>query len=424
MKKFYIHTLGCKLNFAESSKIKQDFEKLNCVETKNLKEADYIVVNTCSVTSQADKKGRYVLNHARRENPKAKIIATGCYSQLKPEKIKELKSVDLILGNEEKANFAKFISKISDEQPQTFRKEYKEIHSFAHAYSYGDRTRTFLKIQDGCDYFCAYCTIPMARGRSRSDTIENVLKNFADIEAKGIKEVVLTGINIGEFGKRSGESLYQLFQAVEEKNFDLRIRISSIEPNLLTDEIIDLVAKSKIFMPHFHVPLQCATDTLLKSMRRKYDTKLFIDKINYIKQALPNAFIGVDLISGVPGETEEDFITTCNFVEDLNIAELHVFTYSERDNTKAKKMEHQVPVEERKRRSLVLQEISKKKLNAFYDSQIGQEFEVLFEHKNDNAKIYGYTDNYVKVSTKFDEKLVGKLKKVRIQSNNEIKLIN
>jgi threonylcarbamoyladenosine tRNA methylthiotransferase MtaB len=422
MKKFYIHTLGCKLNFAESSKLKQDFEKLNCEETKNIEEADYIVVNTCSVTASADKKGRYILNHARRQNPTAKIIATGCYSQLKPEKIKELNSVDLILGNEEKANFAKFVSKISDDESKTFRKDYKDIHAFAHAYSFGDRTRTFLKIQDGCNYFCAYCTIPMARGESRSDTIANVIQNFRDIEAKGIKEVVLTGINIGEFGKKHGETLYELFQAVEKEKFKLRIRISSIEPNLLTNEIVDLVANSKIFMPHFHVPLQCATDRLLKKMGRRYDTNLFIEKISYIKKQVPNAFIGVDLISGVPHETEDDFNKTCEFVKNLDVSELHVFTYSERDNTRAKKMEEQVPVEIRKKRSLILQEISKNKLNDFYTKFKGQKFEALFEHKNDGGKITGYTENYIKVSTKYDESLVGKIRKIRYFSDEKIEL--
>lgn len=422
MKKYYIHTLGCKLNFAESSRLKQDFNEIDCQETKEIKEADYIVINTCSVTAIADKKGRYEINHARRLNPKAKIIATGCYAQLKPKELQKLTSVDLIVGNDEKANFTEYISKISDDQSKTFRKEYKEIHSFAHAYSYGDRTRTFLKIQDGCDYYCAFCTIPMARGKSRSDNIENVLKNFQDIQDKGIKEVVLTGINIGEFGKRNGESLYQLFQEVEKKNFDLRIRISSIEPNLLSDEIIDLVAKSKIFMPHFHIPLQCATDRLLKKMGRKYDTQLYIKKVNYIKEKLPHAFIGMDLITGVPTETDEDFKTTCEFVENLPVSELHTFTYSERDGTRAVKMPDQVPMEERRRRSLVLQELSKKKLKQFYQTQENKEFEVLFEHKNDEGKIYGYTDNYVRVSTDFQDELVGKVKEITYLGQGEISL--
>jgi len=415
-KKVAFHTFGCKLNFSETSTIARTMIEAGFAKVDFSESADVYLFNTCSVTELADKKCKQVIKKAIRQNPNAFIVVTGCFAQLKPDSVSNIEGVDLVLGSNEKFDILQYMD--------DFKKvDTAEIHAgqigknkeFKPSYSFGDRTRCFLKIQDGCDYFCSYCTIPFARGRSRSDTIANTLNQAKKAAASGAKEIILTGVNIGDFGKENNESFYELIQQLEGIENIERFRISSIEPNLLTDEILNFVASSKKFMPHFHIPLQSGSDKVLKLMKRKYDTTLFASKIKRIKELMPNAFIGVDVIVGVRGESEEDFTTTHQFLSDLDISQLHVFTYSERPNTQALKIEAIVPIPIRKERSKVLHELSDKKTRAFYKKYIGKEANVLFEGSESNGMIHGYTPNYIKVEVPFNAKLSNTIVSVELK---------
>jgi len=415
-KKVAFHTFGCKLNFSETSTIARTMIEAGFAKVDFSESADVYLFNTCSVTELADKKCKQVIKKAIRQNPNAFIVVTGCFAQLKPDSVSNIEGVDLVLGSNEKFDILQYMD--------DFKKvDTAEIHTgqigknkeFKPSYSFGDRTRCFLKIQDGCDYFCSYCTIPFARGRSRSDTIANTLNQAQKAAASGAKEIILTGVNIGDFGKENNESFYELIQQLEGIENIERFRISSIEPNLLTDEILNFVASSKKFMPHFHIPLQSGSDKVLKLMKRKYDTTLFASKIKRIKELMPNAFIGVDVIVGVRGESEEDFTTTHQFLSDLDISQLHVFTYSERPNTQALKIEAIVPIPIRKERSKVLHELSDKKTRAFYKKHIGEEANVLFEGSESNGMIHGYTPNYIKVEVPFNAKLNNTIVSVKLK---------
>lgn len=416
-KKVAFHTFGCKLNFSETSTIARTMMEAGFCKVAFSEKADVYVFNTCSVTELADKKCRQVIKKAIRTNPKAFIIVTGCFAQLKPDTIANIEGVDLVLGSNEKFDLINYLE-------NTNKKEKPEVHAgkigttkeFKPSYSLGDRTRCFLKIQDGCDYFCSYCTIPFARGRSRSDTIQNTVEQAKKAAKEGAKEVILTGVNIGDFGKLNNESFYNLIQELDTVDGIERYRISSIEPNLLTDEIITFVASSQKFMPHFHIPLQSGCDKILNLMKRKYDTQLFASRVKLIKDLMPHAFIGVDVIVGVRGETEEDFNTTHQFLNDLDISQLHVFTYSERPNTQALKIDGIVPIEERKKRSQVLHQLSDEKTRQFYKKHLTQEAIILCERAENNGYMSGYTDNYLKVELPYDSTLINQLAKVRLNS--------
>jgi threonylcarbamoyladenosine tRNA methylthiotransferase MtaB len=430
------HTLGCKLNFSETSSIRRQFENEGYGVVDYSSPADFYVLNTCSVTDFADRKCRYEVRRALKNNPEAKVVVIGCYAQLKPKEISEIEGVDLVLGASEKFNILQHINELNDSSFSGSVKtgEIKELNSFVDSFSFGDRTRSFLKIQDGCDYKCSFCTIPLARGKSRSDTIENVLSNARLIANEGVKEIVLTGVNIGDFGngtevieglKAKKEALFvDLVRELDKIDAELRFRISSIEPNLCTEEIIEFVANSEHFMPHFHMPLQSGSNEILKLMRRRYKRELYADRVRMIKSRMPDCCIGVDVIVGFPGETEEKFIETYEFLNTLDISYLHVFTYSERPNTDASQMEGIVPVEERRRRNKMLRILSQKKRHAFYEKFIGTQRDVLFEGKEEKGMIHGFTDNYIKVETAFDEKLVNSNVKVRLDEFNAEDLIS
>ncbi|MBT8230420.1 MAG: tRNA (N(6)-L-threonylcarbamoyladenosine(37)-C(2))-methylthiotransferase MtaB [Bacteroidia bacterium] len=402
------HTLGCKLNYSETSSIRNQFESAgySVVDFDNY--ANFYVLNTCSVTDFADRKCRYEVRRARRNNPDARIIVIGCYAQLKPNEIAEIEGVDLVLGAGEKFNILKHVESMDNLGGGiVIDSEINEVNSFVDAFSFGDRTRSFLKVQDGCDYKCAFCTIPLARGRSRSDTVKNVVNNARKIAAIGIREIVLTGVNIGDFGngteviegmRPKKEDLFiDLIHALDEVEEIDRIRISSIEPNLCSYEIIDFVAQSKRFMPHFHIPLQSGSNEILRSMRRRYKRELYADRVSYIKSRIPDCCIGVDVIVGFPGETDEHFKETYHFLKDLDISYLHVFTYSEREKTVAAEMNNPVPMHIRKERNKQLRSLSEIKRRAFYRSQLTQTRPVLFETFDENGFFTGFTDNYVKV---------------------------
>lgn len=403
------HTLGCKLNFSETSSIRRSFEDQGYQTVEFEHGADIYVLNTCSVTEFADKKCRYEVRRALKYAPQAKIVVVGCYAQLKPKEIADIPGVDLVLGAAEKFNILQYIDGLSKSTDKGMIKagDVKEANAFVDAYSFGDRTRSFLKVQDGCDYKCTFCTIPQARGSSRSDKIENVVANAEKIAAQGVKEIVLTGVNLGDFGngtaviegsKPKKEALFiDLITALEAVEGIHRFRISSIEPNLLTQEIINFVAKSNKFMPHFHIPLQSASDKILKLMRRRYTSDVYAEKISMIKAAIPHCCIGVDVIVGFPGETDQDFLDSYHFLSNLDISYLHVFTYSERANTLAANMEGKVAMEVRRNRNEMLRVLSHKKRNAFYQSFIGARREVLFEESNTSEYITGFTDNYIKI---------------------------
>lgn len=415
IKKVAFHTLGCKLNFSETSTIarlfeKQDFEKVDFSES-----ADVYVINTCSVTDKADHTCRNTVRQALRSNPDAFVAVIGCYAQLKPDEIAEIPGVDIVLGANEKFNILNYIND-TEKLPEAgiHACEIKDVKDFIPSYSANDRTRTFLKVQDGCDYFCAFCTIPLARGRSRSENIENTIMSAREAAEDGIKEVVLTGVNIGDFGKGTGETFYQLIKELEKIEGIDRFRISSIEPNLLTDEIIEFVAQSKKFVPHFHIPLQSGSDEILQLMRRRYDAAHYQSRIKKIKELIPNCCIGVDVIVGFPGETEEEFLKTYRFLNELDITYLHVFTYSERPNTTAIRLKETVPMGERKKRNKMLTILSEKKKRLFYENHAGQEFTVLFEHENKDDVMFGFTDNYIKVKTNYNPNLANQLMKVRL----------
>ncbi|TKB97823.1 tRNA (N(6)-L-threonylcarbamoyladenosine(37)-C(2))-methylthiotransferase MtaB [Pedobacter cryophilus] len=417
-KKVAFYTLGCKLNYSETSTIGRQFTNAGFETVDFTEAADVYIINTCSVTENADKKCRKVVKEALKHSPSAYITIVGCYAQLKPKEIAEIEGVDMVLGAAEKFMIVDFISDLTKE-PKTIihNKPIDETNQFVSSYSYGDRTRTFLKVQDGCDYSCTFCTIPLARGESRSDTIPNIIKQAEEIVISGVKEIVLTGVNIGDFGIRNGEradKFFDLVQALDEVEGINRIRISSIEPNLLTNEIIEFVAKSKRFVPHFHIPLQSGSNKILGLMKRRYRRELYVDRVNTIKSLMPNACIGVDVIVGFPGETREDFLDTYNFLNELDISYLHVFTYSERDDTPAKDMEGVVPGSQRADRSKMLHILSDKKRRAFYETQLGKNALVLFEADHKEGFMHGFTSNYVKVKVKYDPVLVNELKTVKL----------
>ena len=414
-KKIAFQTLGCKLNFAETSALGRQLRGIGFVPCKANEEADVVIINTCSVTDTADKKGRQMIHRMIKKHPHAYVVVTGCYAQLKPEEIAKIEGVDLVLGANEKVILTDFIDNIEKKQQAEYHVvRTAQIRNFRPECSADDRTRHFLKVQDGCDYYCTYCTIPFARGRSRNASIADTIKVAQKAIADGAKEIVLTGVNTGDFGRSTGETFFELIQALDNLEGDVRYRISSIEPNLLTDEIIDFVASSHHFAPHFHIPLQSGSDELLKLMHRKYDTALFAYKINKIKQAMPNAFIGVDVMVGVRGETLELFEECKKFIENLDISQLHVFTYSERAGTKALNITPIVPMNERRRRNEILQKVSDTKLSTFYNSQQGKEATVLWEDSKKGDQMHGFTENYVKVETKYDKTKVNTFEKLKI----------
>ncbi len=425
-KKVAFHTLGCKLNFSETSTIARDF-KTNGFEEVNFSEpADVYVINTCSVTHNADKECKHWVKQALKANPDAFTVIVGCYAQLKPEEIAEIHGVDLVLGATEKFKITDYLNDLTkNDFGKVHSCEIDEADFYVGSYSIGDRTRAFLKVQDGCDYKCTYCTIPLARGISRSDTLENVLSNARKIVDEGAKEIVLTGVNIGDYGKgefgnkRHEHTFLELVQALDEVEGIDRFRISSIEPNLLKDETIKFVSQSKRFVPHFHIPLQSGSNELLKKMRRRYQSELYSERVSTIKSFIPDCCIGVDVITGFPGETEELFMETYNFLNDLDISYLHVFTYSERDNTLAAEMEGAVDYAVRKKRSKMLRVLSAKKRRAFYESQLGTSREVLFEGNFKDGYITGFTENYVKVKTHWNPELVNTRKKIILKDIGE-----
>ena len=418
-KKVAFYTLGCKLNFSETSTIARTFinEGFHRVDFEEV--ADIYVINTCSVTENADKQFKQVVKKAMKLNDKAFVTAVGCYAQLKPEELAAVDGVDLVLGATEKFKITDYINDLSkNDMGEVHSCEIEEADFYVGSYSIGDRTRAFLKVQDGCDYKCTYCTIPLARGISRSDALENVLKNAYDISKQGIKEIVLTGVNIGDYGKgefgnkKHEHTFFDLVQALDKVEGIERLRISSIEPNLLRNETIEFVSQSRTFVPHFHIPLQSGSNEILKKMKRRYLKEIYTERVNKIHEVMPDACIGVDVIVGFPGETDENFIETYNFLNEMDISYLHVFTYSERDNTEAAKMDEVVPVNVRNKRSKMLRGLSVKKRRAFYESQIGTERKVLFESENKEGYIYGFTENYVKVKTPWNPELFNTLQEV------------
>jgi len=415
-KKVAFYTLGCKLNYSETSSIGRLFNKAGYDTVDFSDTPDVFVINTCSVTDNADKKCKKIVKEALKISPLAYVTIVGCYAQLKPKEIAEIPGVDMVLGAAEKFQIVDYITDLT-KKPKTliYNQPVSEAKEFISGYSFGDRTRTFLKVQDGCDYSCTFCTIPLARGNSRSDTIEHAIEQAEQIAASGVKEIVLTGVNLGDFGIRDGkrhDKFFDLVKALDEVDGINRIRISSIEPNLLSDEIIEFVAKSKRFVPHFHIPLQSGSDKILGLMRRRYKRELYTNRVARIKQLMPDCCIGVDVIVGFPGETREDFIDTYNFLNELNVSYLHVFTYSERENTLAAEMEGVVPGSTRADRSKMLHILSEKKRRAFYESQLNKTGEVLFEGDIKDGFMHGFTRNYVKVKTKYDPVLVNELKTV------------
>lgn len=415
MKSVAFYTLGCKLNFSESSTIARQMEGEGFARKEFTDGADLYVINTCSVTDNADKKCRKVVKEALKHNADARVVIIGCYAQLKPEEIASIPGVDMVLGAAEKFNLAHHLKEIGN-SPKTIvhNSPIKETNEFVAGYSFGDRTRTFLKVQDGCNYFCSFCTIPLARGFSRSDTIANTVQQAVQVAQTGVKEVVLTGVNIGDFGKQNGETFFDLVKELDNVEGISRFRISSIEPNLLNEAIIDFVANSNKFVPHFHIPLQSGSNKILKLMRRRYVRELYTERVARIKATMPNCCIGVDVIVGFPNETEEDFIDTYNFINELDISYLHVFPYSERPNTTAVRMEGVVPQNERNRRVKMLRILSDKKRRAFYQQHIGETYTVLFEAEENSGMMNGFTENYIKVKTPYDPLLVNELVQVKL----------
>ncbi len=418
-KKVAFHTLGCKLNFSESSTIARGFIDAGYAKVEFEDAPDIFVINTCSVTENADKKCRSLVRKAKRLSPEAKVVMIGCYAQLKPEEIVSIEGVDLVLGANEKFNILEHLDKANENDSKAIYDKIKYTRDFVPSYSAADRTRSFLKVQDGCDYFCSFCTIPLARGRSRSANIEDTIKSAEEVAQTEVKEVVLTGVNIGDFGAGSDETFLDLAKALDQVDGIERFRISSIEPNLLNNDVIKFVNESNKFVPHFHIPLQSGNDELLKKMRRRYDRALYTDRVETIKQLMPDCCIGVDVIVGFPGETEAHFNDTVEYLTQLDVSYLHVFTYSERANTTAVRMDEAIDMGVRRQRSRQLQILSQKKKRAFYQKFIGQTREVLFESNNDNGTIHGFTDNYLKVTADFDESLCNTLKSVRLNQINE-----
>lgn len=409
------YTLGCKLNFSETSSIGRILANDGYTKVAFEQGADVYVINTCSVTDNADKKCKKIVKEALRHNPQAFVAVIGCYAQLKPHEIAKIDGVDLVLGAAEKFNISEYIHSTQKKAVAEVKDgKIKEVLDYHSSYSIGDRTRTFLKVQDGCDYFCSFCTIPLARGKSRSDTIDNVVKQAYEIVGQGIKEIVLTGVNTGDFGVNTGENFFQLLQALEKLEGLERIRISSIEPNLLTDEIIELTAQSNKIVPHFHIPLQSGSDAILTAMRRKYLTELYTSRVEKIKTLIPHCCIGVDVIVGFPGEGEEEFLETYNYLNQLDISYLHVFTYSERVNTTANKLPGRVYRHTRADRSKMLHILSDKKRRFFYEQNVGKTYKVLWEADNEQNMMFGFTENYIKVKTTYDPALVNEIAEVKL----------
>ena len=416
-KKVAFYTLGCKLNFSETSTIARQMKDAGYARVKFEDDPDVFVINTCSVTDSADKKCRSIVRRALRVNPDAVVIVIGCYAQLKPGEIAEIPGVNLVLGAEEKFNILEYLESDNiTEKHQTAARAIKHTREFVPGFSSGDRTRTFLKVQDGCNYFCSFCTIPLARGRSRSATVAETMKIAHEAAEAGAKEVVLTGVNIGDYGHGTDETLLDLIRELETVDGIERYRISSIEPNLLTNEIIHFVAASKKFVPHFHIPLQSGSDNVLSAMRRRYRTDLYTDRIETIKNLMPEACIGVDVIVGFPGESDTEFNETYAFLRDLPISYLHVFTYSERPNTTALRIDAVVPIEIRHERNKMLRILSHKKQKAFYESQLGTSRSVLFEAEENSGQMYGFTENYIKVKTPYREDLINEIKTVKLDT--------
>ncbi|WP_291118113.1 tRNA (N(6)-L-threonylcarbamoyladenosine(37)-C(2))-methylthiotransferase MtaB [Flavobacterium sp. UBA6135] len=425
-KKVAFYTLGCKLNFSETSTIARNFQQEGFERVDFEEVADIYVINTCSVTDNADKQFKQIVKKALKHNDKAFIAAVGCYAQLKPEELAAVDGVDLVLGATEKFKITDYLNDLSkNDMGEVHSCEIEEANFYVGSYSIGDRTRAFLKVQDGCDYKCTYCTIPLARGISRSDELQNVLNNAKEISQQGIKEIVLTGVNIGDYGKgefgnkKHEHTFLELVQALDEVEGIERLRISSIEPNLLKNETIDFVSKSRTFVPHFHIPLQSGSNDILKKMKRRYLRELYVDRVNKIREVMPEACIGVDVIVGFPGETDEHFLETYHFLNDLDISYLHVFTYSERDNTEAAEMENVIPSNVRSKRSKMLRGLSVKKRRAFYESQLGTIRTVLFEAENKEGYIHGFTENYVKVKTPWNPELSNTLHEIKLTKIDE-----
>ena len=410
-KRIAFYTLGCKLNFSETSQISRQFpvDKFTIVDFRDV--ADIYVINTCVVTEKAEKKSRSAIRQATKRNPEALIAAVGCYPELKPAEIKAIEGTEIILGSSEKFRLHEYIANPEEINITTPVNDMQ----FFPSYSSGDRTRSFFKIQDGCDYFCSYCTVPLARGRSRSGSIEDTLKIAREIARTDIKEIILTGVNVGDFGRKNNEQLIDLLRELDKVDGIARIRISSIEPDLLTDEIIEFVAHSAKFLPHFHIPLQSASDSVLKAMRRRYDTALFLSRLKKIKEMIPDSCIAIDLIVGFPGETEEDIDESIRFIGPSPISYMHVFTYSERENTKAVTFENKIPNNLRTLRSRKMLQLSEKLKSKFYRNNLGKDKYVLFESDNDHGMMHGFTDNYIKVKVPFNEDLVNEIKLVRLE---------
>ena len=414
------YTLGCKLNFSETSSIGRVLKDAGIRTARKGEKADLVVINTCSVTEVADKKCRQAIHRLTREHPNAFVVVTGCYAQLKPETVSKIDGVDVVLGADQKGDILNYIGRLDKhERGIAVTSPLKDIHKFIPSCSRGDRTRYFLKVQDGCDYFCTYCTIPFARGRSRNGSIDRLVAQAQQASKEGGKEIVITGVNIGDFGRTTGESFLDLVKALDQVEGIERYRISSIEPNLLTDEIIEYVSRSRSFMPHFHIPLQSGCDEVLQLMHRRYDTALFAHKINKIKELMPEAFIGVDVMVGTRGETEAYFDKAVQFIEGLDVTQLHVFSYSERPGTKALRIEHVVSPEEKHRRSQILLDLSDKKTHEFYKRHIGTEKMVLVEKAKSNMPMHGFTDNYIRVELPHDNDLDNQLIRVRLGDFND-----
>lgn len=421
MKKVAFHTLGCKLNFAETSTIGKHFIDNGYSITDFNNESDVYVINTCTVTEGADKECRQIIRRAQRNNPDGFIIVTGCYAQLRSDEIVEIDGVDLVLGSNDKYDIVSHIENAQlNSQPDVYVTPFEEITEFHSSYSTDadSRTRAFLKIQDGCDYICTYCTIPKARGKSRSASDTELLKEFNDLISKGYKEIILTGVNVGEYGRDIGTNLASLLQKFIQIDGDFRIRISSIEPNLLTDEIIELTSKSKKLCNHFHIPLQSGSNAVLRLMKRRYNIDKFIDRINKVNELIPNAGIGIDVIVGFPGETDEEFEKTFKLLSELKFSYLHVFTYSERPDTEALNINHTIPVRTRKERNNKLRTLSLEKLKTFHNSLIGIELEILFEHSSNNGKMKGFASNYGRIKIEYDAEKVNTFYKLQINDNS------
>jgi len=422
MSRVAIHTLGCKLNYSESSTIVRQLESNGFTKVDFTEESDIYIINTCSVTDNADKKCRTTVKAVLKQNPEAYVVVIGCYAQLKPKEISEIPGVDMVLGAAEKFNMIEHLHSLQKEEKAiVFNKNIKETQEFVPAFSYGDRTRSFLKVQDGCDYFCSFCTIPLARGKSRNASIAETVAKAKEVADTNIKEVVITGVNIGDFGADQdyAETLYDLLLELDKVEGIERYRISSIEPNLLTNEIIDFVSASDKFVPHFHIPLQSGDDEILLKMRRKYLSELYADRIARIKKRMPNSCIGVDVIVGFPGETEEHFLNTYNFLNELDISYLHVFPYSERNNTTAKKMEGKVLKADKMERAKRLRILSEKKKRYFYETQLGKSMQVLWEEERQGDNMQGFSENYVRFEAPYDSTKVNTIEILNFDQINE-----